>query len=286
MMSASCFNAVLLLNERSTAMSSDVAIYDDELKSLEEQVQACIRAMDSLTGEARLAKFSKAQDLLKMAQKNFHHFKVEIRALDGQEFQVYDRKCQAHNQMLSSLKEQLTQKRNEPPAAGGVGGEDRGHRGDGKDEARQTADRIKNTQQAALASLARTEKTLEETKDIGDDAANTLAKQTEQMKRMNEKLDNLDTEVKRGKQELNLFIRRMMTDKIILCFACLIIVAIVVVVVLKLRSPESIPLTPAERATPMPLPVQTPEPPTPAPDSHGTLAPPPSLVRGVRFKFW
>lgn len=245
-------------------MSSDVAIFDDELKSLAEQIQTCLRAMDTLSGDARLAKYNKAQDLLKMAQKNFHHFKVEIRQLDPPESAIYEKKVGQHNQMLNSLKEQLTAKRNESasPAGGGAAAASYGSTGredDGKGQARQTKDRIANTQAAALASLERTEAKVEETKEIGAETADTLAKQTEQMQRMNQKLDHLDSEVDRAKGELNAFIRRMMTDKIILCFILLVIIAVITIVIIKLKDPDAV------KFESPPAPPVTPAPPTPSP---------------------
>ena len=219
-------------------------MYDEELKALEDQISDLIRAMDRLSAEQRLEKYNKAQDILKRLNKTFHQFKVEVRVLEGSDQQVYEKKSAQHNATINQLKEQLTAKRAEanapasPAAAsptGSPGAAGDGRRGDGKDEARSATKRIERTQNDALAALTRSEKVVDETEVIGNDAANTLRKQTEQIKKMNDDLDQLDSEVNRAKKELNAFIRRMMTDKIILCFALLIVIGIIVIVVLKMH---------------------------------------------------
>jgi SNARE protein len=246
---------------------SDAAVFDDELRSLEEHVQSCLRAMDTTSGDARQDKYNRAQELLKSAQRTFHHLKVEIRQLDPVEAADYERRCKEHNVLITQLKEQLAAKKNEAPAAsshhgggGGAGGAGGADFDDGKGRARQTKDRIATTQNHALAALSRIEQTVEDTKEVGDSTAQKLAEQTEQMHRMNDKLDKLDSEVDRAKSELNAFIRRMMTDKIILCFILLVVIAVVAIVIIKLKDPDAVSFDP-------------PPPPPPQPTAAPTLAP-------------
>lgn len=264
-------------------MSQDAIVFDDELRSLEEQIQSCMRAMDTTSGDARLDKFNRAQELLKVAQKTLHHFKVEIRQLDHADQTEFDRRSKDHAALINSLKDQLAAKRYETGGGGGGGGLSSSPGGagagaadydDGKGRARQTKDRIATTQKHALDALTRIEGTVEETKQVGDETAQKLAEQTEQMNRMNEKLDKLDSEVDRAKGELNAFIRRMMTDKIILCFILLVIIAVIAIVVIKLKDPDAVSFDPPPAppagptttapATPQPtLPPSTPLPPPP-----------------------
>jgi SNARE protein len=241
-------------------MSSDVAIYDEELRSLADQIEQCLRAMDSLTGEARLTKFNKAADLLKLVEKSFHHFKFEIRTLEADyERDKYEAKCQNHKVLISQLKEQLAQKRKEPTrsAAGTDGGlDDPMVRDDGKGEARNVKKSIQDTQSKALEALARAEATVQQTQDVGNEAATNLAGQTDQMRRMNETLDQLDSEVGRAKKELNAFVRRMMTDKIIICFGLLLVVGIAIFVIMKVVNKDD-PPPPQPTAAPAPPPAAT-----------------------------
>lgn len=252
---------------------SDVAMYDEELKALEDQITGLLHAMDRLSADQRLEKYNKAQDTLKRLNKTFHQFKVEVRVLEGSDQAVYEKKSAQHNATITQLKDQLAAKRaeaNAPAAAagpavgspGGAGGND-GRRGDGKDEARTATKRIERTQNDALAALTRSEKIVDETETIGNDAANTLRKQTEQIKKMNDDLDQLDSEVNRAKKELNAFIRRMMTDKIILCFAVLIVIGIIVIVVLKMKVLPGSAVVNVETSVPTTIAPAAPTPPSP-----------------------
>lgn len=249
-------------------MSSDVAMFDDDLKGLEDQIRACLRKMESQTGDARQSTYNRASDLMKTATKSVHHLKVEIRSLDDAEAVVYEAKCTAHNQTINQLKDELASRRFEStPSAGngggGAAGGDYGAADDGKGAARQTKDRIVKTQDEAKKALERIERTTEDTKQTAEGTAQKLAEQTDQIKRMNEKLNKLDSEVDRAKSELHAFIRRMMTDKIILCFILLVIIAVIVIVVIKTQDHGA--------SNPFGSPPATPAPPTPVP-----LPPPPT----------
>lgn len=237
-------------------------MYDEELKGLEDQLSDLLRAVDRLSGEQRLDKYNRAQDVLKRLNKVYHQFKVEIRLLEGSEQTVYEKKSQAHGKVIAELKESVQSKRaeanasptSESPSAGGGGAAGGGRRGDGKDEARAKTRNIEKTQKQTIESLTNTEVLINETETIGTEAAAKLQQQTQDIRKMNENLDQLDSDVNRAKKELNVFIRRMMTDKIILCFAVLVVVGIIVIVVLKVKGGDSAPPPAAGGATIAPTP--------------------------------
>lgn len=248
----------------------DVAIYDDDLRATEEDIANRLNKITSMSGDSRADALRRVGDLHKGAQKSFLHFRVEIRSLNEQtEQEAYEKKCDEHKRTLEGLKERLTQLKNEPMSgspAEGAGGQtrvqwdpnDTTDRGDGKDQARSTARNVTKIQDSTLAALDRTEQTVGETQEIANEATDTLAKQGEQMQRVNERLDHLDSEVKRGKNELNAFIRRMMTDKILMCCVILVIIAIIVVIALKITHK-------GDDSTPEGAAAVTPAPVTPAP---------------------
>lgn len=231
-------------------------MYDEELKALEDQLQGAINGIERApTAEQRQDRHNRAQELLKRVQKAHHQLRMEVRLLDGDTEALYAKKASDHAAVIQKLKESLNTKRaeansgdannnnNGAAAAGGTRtstapmGTER--RNDGKDEARATAGRIATTQKSTIQSLNETERLIDETETIGNDAANTLRKQTDDIRKINENLDQLDSDVNRAKKELNAFIRRMMTDKIILCFAVLVVVAIIVIVVMKIKNSDS-----------------------------------------------
>ncbi|KAH9599265.1 hypothetical protein LSM04_002770 [Trypanosoma melophagium] len=217
---------------------SDAAIYDEELKSLEEQVRNLLHGLDSATtADARLEKYNKAQDYMKRLHKTYHQFKVEVRLLEGNEQKIYEKSVQTHLRTINQLKEELQSKRveNVLPSVSNAnyGWSSVPQKNDGKDGARAAAARINTIQGSTLESLAMTERLLTETETVGTGAATTLRVQTEQIQRVNENLDELDSDVNRAKKELNAFIRRMMTDKIIICFSVLILMGIIIIIVLR-----------------------------------------------------
>lgn len=237
-------------------------MYDEELKGLEDQLSELLRAVDRLSGEQRLDKYNRAQEVLKRLNKVYHQFKVEIRLLEGNDQSVYEKKSVAHGKVISELKESVQNKRSEANTAGGDGSPAGspnspaagGRRNDGKDEARSKVRNIEKTQKQTIESLTSTEQLINETETIGTEAAAKLQKQTDDIRKMNENLDQLDSDVNRAKKELNVFIRRMMTDKIILCFAVLVVIGIIVIVVMKVKGGSSSPPPAAAPTTAAPTP--------------------------------
>ncbi|EAN90214.1 hypothetical protein, conserved [Trypanosoma cruzi] len=217
---------------------SDVAMYDEELKGLEEQISSLLRALDSATNlDQRLEKYNKAQDIMKRLHKTHHQFKVEVRLLEGNEQEVYEKRGQIHLLRINQLKMDLQSKKVEetPFSAARENSvlSSNSPSNDGKDEARAVARRVNTIQTSTLGSLAMTERLLNDTETVGIDAAAKLRSQTEQIQRVNENLNELDSDVNRAKKELTAFIRRMMTDRIIILFSVLILIGIITIVVLK-----------------------------------------------------
>jgi chromosome segregation ATPase len=265
-------------------MSSDISIYDDELKDLEDQVQECLDAMRTLKGTARAERYNRAQDRMKEIAKVFHQFNVDLRVLsDPSEKTTYQKKAKVHTDTIAALKAKLTEMKSardevdSSPAGGPAGG-------DGKGDARKLAKNVTDIQNSALASLARSEQLVADSERVGADAAETLRNQTEQIKETNQKLDELESHVQRARRELNAFIRRMMTDKIIIFFTLLVLVGIVVAIVLKIRNQNnSSDGTAAPTPAPPPPPPPPPPPVTPPPAPPGT--PKPKVVRYGRYLF-
>ena len=93
--------------------TTDVAIYDEELTSLEEEIRDALDASDSLGGDARHEKLEKAGDLIKRIGKLFHQFKYELRMVESMsnEELKYEQTATEHQVVISKLKAELTQKR-------------------------------------------------------------------------------------------------------------------------------------------------------------------------------
>ena len=86
------------------AMSHDVVVFDEELRTLEERIAACLEAVEGTSGDASVDQLNRAQELLKVASKTLHHFKVEIRQLyTATCFPELDRRSKDHATLISAL---------------------------------------------------------------------------------------------------------------------------------------------------------------------------------------
>ena len=229
-------------------MASDAQLYDEELRSVEMQIQGILDKSSTLPVNSRREQFTKVEKLLKTANQRLHDLGNAVRSLDGSERNTYAAKSEEHTKTIKSLKDDLMRRKKDlsaPPAPGGgytsptldnggaadSGYGNNGHRGDGKDEARDATGRINHIQNKTINTLNDAERTLAQTEETGDQAVVNLKSQTDQINRINDNLDVLDSEVEQAKKELNAFIRRLMTDRIILCFGFLVLIGIVLLVV-------------------------------------------------------
>lgn len=240
---------------------ADAQMLDNELRTSIDNVTAKLNGIMSLPYDSRVDTFEKLQQQLKKINNLYHDLSVEVRLLDSPADQkVFEEKSQAHNAKIKKLREELSKKRSEihsqqsgGSSGGGNGGATSGtsNRGDTNNlgssngnneptdngrnpanrEAHEVKDRIAKTQNKTLGTLDDAERILLATEDTAAEATAKLKSQTEQMRKINEDLDQLDSEVERAKKELNAFIRRMMTDKILICFAILVVLGIILVVV-------------------------------------------------------
>ena len=260
-------------------MASDAQLYDEELRSVENQIQGILDKSATLPVNSRREQFTKVEKLLKTANQRLHDLGNSVRALDGAERNTFASKSEEHTKTIKSLKDDLMRRKkdmNAPPAPGGAYsssadgggaaaeggyGNGGGNRGDGKDEARDTTQRINQVQNKTLHALTDAERTLAQTEETGDVAITNLKSQTDQMNRINDNLDVLDSEVEQAKKELNAFIRRLMTDRIILCFGFLVLIGIILLVVFNfvLKKKDT---TSAEDVTVPPTTTTTTPPPT------------------------
>jgi SNARE protein len=79
--------------------------------------------------------------------------------------------------------------------------------------------------------LERSRRTIEQTAEVGRETSGKLKAQTEQLGRIGDDLDKIETTLKRADRELRAFIRRMATDKVIMCFMMLIVLGICAIII-------------------------------------------------------
>lgn len=95
------------------------------------------------------------------------------------------------------------------------------------------------TQEESQDSLARTLRTIEDTKTVGREVTVKLAAQTEQLTRMYDDLKDTQGTVARSTEILKRMARKSMTDKYVWGVVCLVGIAILGLILWKLADPDS-----------------------------------------------
>jgi len=106
-----------------------------------------------------------------------------------------------------------------------------------------TADEVldigKKTQAASLDSLGRTINTIEMSKQVASETAQKLHEQTDQLKKIDEDISEIQANLKMAGKELRAFARKIATDKLIMGFIVLIIIGIIFVIVWSIVHPKA-----------------------------------------------
>lgn len=89
----------------------------------------------------------------------------------------------------------------------------------------------KVVQGESKASTSRTKQILDQTLAVGVETSAALQKQTEQLANVDQKLDDMESNLKRADKQIRVFLRRMATDKVVMALVFLVIVGIITAVV-------------------------------------------------------
>ena len=95
--------------------TTDLQLYEDDLRNQTDQIRELVNSLDKVGGDARAAKVQKAQQLIKTAMSNLHHFKVALRSSNDPDAPRLERRHAEITQQLTQLKEK--HKPNAPAAA-------------------------------------------------------------------------------------------------------------------------------------------------------------------------
>lgn len=93
-------------------------------------------------------------------------------------------------------------------------------------------------QDQSLSKVKRMQQQVEETRQLGSATAVRLKGQTEQLKNIDTDIMKVKSNLSRADLLLRAFMRKMMTDKLIMSFACLVFIGLIVIVVMKLMEPS------------------------------------------------
>jgi hypothetical protein len=91
----------------------------------------------------------------------------------------------------------------------------------------QITSNCKTIQQNTLESTARSKAVLQETAVIGKETRHAVAIQKERLQSVENGLDRVDGNIRTANRQIRVFIRRMATDKLVMCLLVLVILGVI-----------------------------------------------------------
>ena len=237
-------------------MTEEIQFLDDEMREVLAQVQ---KGIDELMGpsakklsfDARAEKFANVQQRLDRAKKLNQSFRVELRDLQRDSLKEFEAKGKEHTQNITKLGTDLQAAKSAL---------ERGDLLEGKEapkpvdletaSTKQVIDHGKAVQAKSAESLGRAAKLVNQSEAIGSETAARLKEQTEQMKGIYSNVDRIESDLQRADKIMRAFMRRMATDKLVLCFILLIIAGIITIIAWRATQGSGSSSTPAPTPAP------------------------------------
>jgi t-SNARE complex subunit (syntaxin) len=227
----------------------DIAYWDDELADKLRELEAQVGKLKALSGTARESAVAACDAKAASVATTRRTFNMELRQLTGAAKGSYAAKLAGYDakaeQLAQDVKFARRDMEEQQRAALLRGAADRAERGEGAATAAAAGgaagqaavsrdDLLKAStavQDKTEAALQRTLMSINEANDIGDATLQKLAEQTEQIKRIDEQVTDIASELDRAKDVMTSFLKRASTDKLILVFVVLIILCVVGLVI-------------------------------------------------------
>lgn len=241
-------------------MTEEIQFLDDEMRDVLAQVQKGIEELMSpgakkLSFDARAEKVANVQQRLDRAKKLNQSFRVELRDLQRDSLKEFEAKGREHSQNITKLGTDLQSAKSAL---------ERGDLLEGKEapkpvdletaSTKQVIDHGKAIQAKSSESLGRAAKLVNQSEAVGAETAARLKEQTEKMKGIYSNVDKIESDLQRADKIMRAFMRRMATDKLVLCFILLIIAGIITIVAYKATQGSEAGTAPSPTPAPTPKP--------------------------------
>lgn len=226
-------------------MMSDITYWDvqmaEKLRELEGSV-AQLKSQDAAGKSATIA--SAERKLQQVSSTTRRTFNMDLRQLDRDAKEPYQVKLEAYDRRIDQLRSDLKWARKELE-----GSQARKELfGDRKPDDLELQDNVSrddilkaanHVQDKTEDALTRTLRSANEANDIGDETIQRLAEQTDQIKKIDEGLSEIQSELGKAQDILKSFLKRAATDKLIVIFIVLIVFAFLgLVIYLSVRDTE------------------------------------------------
>ena len=190
-------------------------------------MEAILKKCEKATGVAKDNYLQQINDLMERANLALRSYKVELIDLPKEYKRRYEEQMKGHKTHMEEIQQKLKWVKSEADRSNLLGpGAEMAPMSDS-----QYVNKANELQDDSLKSLARSKAVVEDATNIGAETATSLKAQTEQLNRISKDVDSIANNLKLAEKQLRSFVRRMATDKLILCLLCCIVCAIIALIV-------------------------------------------------------
>jgi len=209
-------------------MTEEITYYEEELQEVIGEVQKGLDGLRRLGAAAKSERVAELDSRLKRAKQVLHSFKVELRDLPRERSAEFDIKAREFHQRLQAMHGELQNAKQEAERA------QVGVRTVDEMTTQEVLSEAGKVQDQSMNALGRMKAQIAQTKEVGVATSVQLKAQTEQLKNIDTDIMKVKSNLSRADLLIRAFMRKVMTDKIIMAFMLLIFIGVIVIVIYKL----------------------------------------------------
>lgn len=215
-------------------MTEEIVYLEEEFGDLMAEVQKGMDGLKRLTAQAKTEKIAELANRIQRARQVLHSYKVEMRDLPRDRTAQHEMRHRELQEALAPLHRelQLVQQDNERQQVGVRTVDEMSTQ-----EVLQEAGKV---QDQSLGAIKRMQQNIAASRAVGTATAAQLEDQTRQLKNIDTDIMKVKSNLTRADLLVKAFMRKVMTDKIIMAFLCLIFVGVIVIVVWKIVDPDGV----------------------------------------------
>ncbi|EFA81050.1 hypothetical protein PPL_05886 [Heterostelium album PN500] len=221
-------------------MADTLAEFEQEFRSLADEIDRGTKEIQRAVGKKQQfdvrAKAELLDGRLKRAKDVLKSYRREYRELEKKDQAEYATKATQFEEIIKTIENDLrwAEKQNEGGSTPSGGAET----STPQDDYNQTMIQAKNIQKKDIEAVTRMQQEAIQITQVGTATLEEMAIQTEQMKRIDKHLDEVDSNLKLATRQMRAFARKMATDKLIMGLVLLIVLAIIFVIVWSIVKPS------------------------------------------------
>ena len=217
-------------------MSEDLLDYEKELVQLIKEIEKNINEISKTKEKDKDEHIGYIKKRISRAKIVLTSFKIEMRQLDQIHLDPYSKKAKEYAVTINKLTNELQHHEDKIDLLKGATETNNGLDGKTTDDILK---RAQDTQVESSKVLDRIIVTVEQTMKIGTNTALKLHENTKTLERIDDGVSEVNDNLKLASTALKSFSRRVATDRLFLCFVCLIVVGIIIIIVWSIVNPNA-----------------------------------------------